>query len=330
MIWLTWRQHRAQAATALGFVALFSAFLVVQGRTVHDAFTNTGLAACLDGDGQCTELLNAFGTRFSSLQLLIPLVLVLPLLIGLFWGAPLVAREAEHGTHRLVWAQGVSRARWLLTKTGLLGVAAAVVASVFTAVGTWFSGPFNRTSTSRLAPGVFDLQGVVPVAYTLFAVALGVAVGAWVRRVLPAMAITLAGYVGVRAFVTAVARPRFLDTRQHTYDTLAGNPRTGMGDFVLGGQILDSQGRVFSDSVDLTVTPATAADFCPSLVTGPGAFPSPGSLSGCLEQLGLRTFETYRPASQFWTMQAIETVLFLVAAAACVALAIRFVRGRVS
>lgn len=330
MIWLTWRQHRAQAATAFSFVALFSAFLIVQGRTVHDAFTSSGLAACLDGDGQCTEMVNAFGTRFGSLQLLIPLVLVLPLLLGLFWGAPLVAREAEHGTHRLVWAQGVTRRRWLLVKVGLVGAAAAVLASVFAFVGTWFSEPFNLASTSRLAPGVFDLQGAVPVAYTLFALALGVAAGARVRRVLPAMAITLAGYVGVRAFVAAVARPRFLSPRRQAYDTLAGNPRTGLGDWVVSARILDSQGRVFSDSGDIIVTPATTADFCPSVVTTPDGFPSPGSLHGCLEQLGLRTFETYRPASQFWTLQCIETAVFLIAAAACVALAVRFVRRRVS
>ena len=34
-------------------------------------------------------------------------------MIGAFWGAPMVARELETGTHRLVWNQSVTRTRWL-------------------------------------------------------------------------------------------------------------------------------------------------------------------------------------------------------------------------
>jgi ABC-type multidrug transport system ATPase subunit len=32
-----------------------------------------------------------------------------PVLIGMFWGAPLVARELETGTFRLAWTQSVTR-----------------------------------------------------------------------------------------------------------------------------------------------------------------------------------------------------------------------------
>ena len=52
-------------------------------------------------------------------------MLALPALIGLFWGAPLIARELEAGTHRLVWNQSVTRGRWLAVKLGLIGLAAA-------------------------------------------------------------------------------------------------------------------------------------------------------------------------------------------------------------
>jgi len=37
------------------------------------------------------------------------LVLAVPLLIGMFWGAPLISREFEAGTFRLAWTQGVTR-----------------------------------------------------------------------------------------------------------------------------------------------------------------------------------------------------------------------------
>src|SRR6185369_14593823 len=46
---------------------------------------------------------------------------VRPVLVGVFFGAPLVAREVEQGTHRLVWTQGVTRLQWALAKFGLVG-----------------------------------------------------------------------------------------------------------------------------------------------------------------------------------------------------------------
>ena len=44
-----------------------------------------------------------------------------PLLVGLFWGAPVLAREFERGTHRLAWTQSVPRRAWLVVKLGVLG-----------------------------------------------------------------------------------------------------------------------------------------------------------------------------------------------------------------
>ena len=41
------------------------------------------------------------------------------------WGAPLLAREFEDGTHSLVWTQGVTRRRWLIRQLAL-GLAAIV------------------------------------------------------------------------------------------------------------------------------------------------------------------------------------------------------------
>jgi len=47
-------------------------------------------------------------------------VLVVPALIGVFWGAPLIARELETGTFRLAWTQSVTRTRWLAVKLGVV------------------------------------------------------------------------------------------------------------------------------------------------------------------------------------------------------------------
>ena len=48
----------------------------------------------------------------------IAVLAVVPPLIGAFWGAPVVARELETGTYRLVWNQSVTRSTWLAAKPG--------------------------------------------------------------------------------------------------------------------------------------------------------------------------------------------------------------------
>ena len=61
-----------------------------------------------------------------------------PALVGLFWGAPLVAAEAEAGTTQFAWMQSVTRKRWLTVKIGWMLLAAAVWGGVISALVTWW------------------------------------------------------------------------------------------------------------------------------------------------------------------------------------------------
>ena len=144
--------------------------------------------------------------------------MVLPMLAGMFWGAPLVAREIEHGTHRLVWTQGVSRLRWAATKIGLVSVAVLVMTAIFAGMLTWWITPVMQTSGQRFAYIFFDIHGIVVFGYTLFALALGIFAGAVTGRMLPAMATTVVGFLGTRLVVMLAARTRFMptETRQST------------------------------------------------------------------------------------------------------------------
>ena len=128
-------------------------------------------------------------------------VLVLPALIGVFWGAPLIARELEAGTHRLVWNQSITRTRWLAVKLGLVGLAAVTAAGLRQLRGGLVVRP-DRQGRRRCrgrprawTPLLFGARGIVPIGYAAFAFALGVTVGMLVRRTVPAMAITLAVFV---------------------------------------------------------------------------------------------------------------------------------------
>ena len=134
-----------------------------------------------------------------------------PALVGVFWGAPLLARELETGTFRLVWTQSVTRRRWLAVKLGLVGGASVAVAGLLGWVVTWWSVPVDRVNLDRFSsPLIFSERGLVPLGYAAFAFALGVVLGLLLRRTVPAMAATLAVFVGARLAVTQWLRPHLM------------------------------------------------------------------------------------------------------------------------
>jgi ABC-2 family transporter protein len=338
MIWLTWRQHRRQFLFAIAGLAVLAALMVPTGRQMHRAYVDTGLADCLAKLGRseyiplgrntdCHSQMDLFNARFAPLTLLGILFVFLPLLVGLFFGAPLVAREVEHGTHRLVWTQGVSRLRWALVKFGLVGAAVLVLATAYALALGWWYEPLNHANGGRFFWLYFDVQGIVPVAYTLFAVALGVFAGTVWRKVLPAMAVTLVGFLGVRIAVAALARPRFLPAHLRTFpvaDTV-NQPNPALEDWIIDEGIYNGAGKRIS---------AGGRAYCgPPL---PSAAPSraPGALPGgdpCSEfGVGAYNAQTYQPGDRFWLFQYIEAGLFIALAALLLVLAVRQVRRRIS
>jgi len=113
MTWLIWRQHRQQALFRVATLALITLLLALTGLHMHSVFRSSGLGHCLAtrGHGDCGGFESAFESRFATLRQLVPFFMVLPALLGIFWGAPLIAREVEQGTHLFVWTQGVTRLR---------------------------------------------------------------------------------------------------------------------------------------------------------------------------------------------------------------------------
>jgi hypothetical protein len=170
VIWLSWRQLRIQAAAAAVGVAAAAIVLAVTGPHLADLSGNV-FDQLTRGD---RWLYNAG----------VVVLAVAPAVLGAFWGAPLVARELEAGTHRLVWTQSVTRRRWLATRLGLALLTAAVVMGVLALAVTWWAAPLDGLQSdtrgslpARLTPVVFGMRGIVPVAYGVFAVALGVRPG---------------------------------------------------------------------------------------------------------------------------------------------------------
>src|SRR5262245_28903805 len=192
MIWLNWRQFRTPALVAAAALVVALAVLGLTGsRLAHD-YTALGLSDCAAGHEaqvgtlSCGDLERKFLGYYPALRLLGPLLLVVPALIGAFWGAPLIARELEVGTQRLAWVQSVTRTRWLGVKVAVIGAVGVGLTALLSLAITWWSGPFDRLN-GRMSPEQFAQRGLVPLAYAAFAFALGTAVGAVIHRTLPAM-----------------------------------------------------------------------------------------------------------------------------------------------
>lgn len=320
MIWLTWRQHRKQALFTLGALVALAAIMVPTGLAMHTKFDSLGLPACraalgsasmitqTEEVGRCTGLGHQFEQQFGGMVFVAVLFVVLPVLVGVFFGAPLVAREVEQGTHRLVWTQGVSRLRWALVKFGLVGGITVVLAVVYALGVSWWFEPLVTASTGRLGYFSFDVQGVVPIAYTLFALALGVFAGTYWRKVLPAMGIALVGFAAVRVAIEVLARPRYLPARTLTFFP-DGNqtPNTASGDWVLSQGVRNAAGEMVLPNSE--IGPCGAGGCGPS-EAGAGAY----------------NWLEFQPGDRFWTFQAIETGIFVLLTAALVYFALRRLR----
>jgi hypothetical protein len=210
MLWVTWRQHRGLLITvSAGFCAAVAGLLVI-GLRIHRDYAL--LTACRPAASPaCAGLGNYFNsTDWHQGQYLHIAVQAAPVLIAMFAGPPVVARELETRTYRYAWTQGIGRVRWTVAKLALLGSLLTIMAFAISQLLTWFFAPFMTTQRlTDLTPTVFDTSGVSYAAWTLLAICLGAFLGALLRGTLAGMAVTLAVYVGLAAGTWFYLRDRY-------------------------------------------------------------------------------------------------------------------------
>jgi ABC-type transport system involved in multi-copper enzyme maturation permease subunit len=315
MTWLVWRQHRAQFLAGAVLLAAFAVLIAITGVQVAHQY-QAAQAAC--AAGQPCQHLGGLFLGSHVVGFLVISTLGAPALVGLFWGAPLVAAEAEAGTTQFAWMQSITRRRWLAVKVGWMLLAAAVWGGVISALVTWWSGPNNALQQDAFNPGRFDIMGLVPVAYSVFAMALGIAAGALTRRVLPAMIATLAGFITARALIALLLRPHYMSpvtvyAKATTGFTLPGSYwQLASGVTGPGGQLIDqnTHGPVL-EGIPASYLPASCN------AAAQGSSRPPASCTAALEHF--QSFLTYQPADRYWAFQGIESGIFLVLAAALIA-----------
>jgi hypothetical protein len=328
MIWLTWRQFRWQAVTAAAVLGAIAILLAATAPQLVHLYNSAGLNTCHANCGSITSrFLDNVGRLYTILfEAGIAVMYLAPALMGIFWGAPLIARELEAGTHRLAWNQSVTRTRWTAVKLGLVGAAAIATAGLLSLmIGWWaspidhamnFGGPNSGTGFPRLSPLVFAARGIAPLGYAAFAFALGVTAGVLIRRTLPAMAITLAIFAAVQILMPTLVRPHLIPPVRVTapfnaYDNnelmirSPGNAMTVVGNFsrpgawILSNNTITPSGQVFTGPAGTACTGNSTPNAC----------------SNWLNSLHLRQQVSYQPANRFWPLQGLETGIYLIFAA---------------
>jgi hypothetical protein len=194
MAWVTWRQHRPTLISVPAVFGAIAVFLWIAGLKVHRDYA--ALTACHTA---CQHLNSSFNSTDWTMANTIDILLQLaPALIGAFAGAPVLARELEAGTFRYAWTQGFGRERMTIARLALLAVVIAAVAEAFSQVFTWFFQPFlTQQDMTVYSATVFDTHGIAFAAWTLVAFAIGAFAGMLLRRIVPAMAVTLGAYLGL-------------------------------------------------------------------------------------------------------------------------------------
>jgi len=343
MIWLTWRQFRTQAVAAAGALAAFAILLAATGPHLASLYAASGLSSC--HGASCGNLASFFASELTAYQPLylvsLAVILFAPAVIGIFWGAPLIARELETETSAVAWNQSVTRTRWLAVKLTVGGLTAMAVTEALCLMQTWWAAPIGRAvgygppsgplTQGRFTQLIFASHGITPLGYAAFAFTLGVTAGALFRHTLPAMAVTLAIFVALQVAMPLWIRPHFAPPHHTALSVnspgyLAGEPGPNGGTFSYvatslpgqpGAWILSS-GPVNTAGQPVSTTPAA----CVAESIQQGGF------ADCLASRGITEAVCYQPASRYWPFQWAETALYLTLALALAAYCFRWLNRR--
>jgi ABC-type transport system involved in multi-copper enzyme maturation permease subunit len=294
MIWVSWRQHRSEALGCLAVLVGLAIYALMVGTSMRTAFGHDGLITCLassKGALGCPNAVMTFTNEFGSEVNIAfwSVALIVPGLIGVLVGAPLIARELEFGTWRLAWSQSVPRARWLAIKLALVTVGLVMVGAAMTAVITWYRAPMDRL-TGHFQHNIYDFEGLVPTAYILCAFGFAVLAGLLIRRSIPAMIAAFLPWLAIRLVIEFVFRSSFLAPLTLTCG--ANNCRGNNGGYGISA-----------------IPPAT------------------GHIGDWVLSQTNRGF-LYQPADRFWAFQGIEAGIFVALAAAALGTAVWLLHRR--
>lgn len=315
MIWLSWRQQRLESALMAILLVLVAGLLVPLGLHMASAYTSSGAAACVAHTGAsgagCGGIVSDFLNRFEHAGPIVPWLNFVPGLFGVLFAAPLVL-ELEHGTFRLTWTQSVTRRRWLTVKLAMIYGSGLLAALALTSLMTWWRQPLDAVQ-GRMEPNVFDFEGIVPYAYTAFAISFVLALGIFSRRTIAATAGGLLGYFALRIGIQTWVRQHYLAPIK-----LVWKPGTA------GPTNLAHAWSIVSGPSDAHGHPLAASRVIALCINRPKQ-----QTGHCLNAHHVYNLAVYQPAGRFWLFQGIETAIFGGLAVALLLAAIWWLRHRI-
>ncbi|MBN6055329.1 hypothetical protein JYK22_25560, partial [Nonomuraea sp. RK-328] len=318
VIWLTWRQHRAQILLTGGLLAALGLLLLGSAVEARLYVADHAPPGCPGRAAACWDVAAALSDRYDAVYTVFGWIpLLAPALVGVFWGAPLLGREYERGTQKLAWTQAVSVRRWMAVKLGLLGGLVAAGGLLLSAmVALWRPVLQREDWFSNI--GVFNMVGVAPAAWWLYAFAMGVAGGALFRRTLPAMALVVTGM--------ALTMPGLFKLSEHYAEpartVLSGSTVLEAADVrLVRGAWLDPSGTELSSQ---------PTGVCPHRPDTGQSNRNQEAYERCLFGKGYQYAVYHHPATRFWRFQWTEAAILGVGALAFTGVAVhRTLRRRV-
>lgn len=320
MAWVSWRLHRGTLISVAAVLAAVAVFLLIAGLKIHQNYA--ALVACKPFTSSACQALNSDfnNTDWTAGNAVVILMNLAPALLGAFVGAPLLARELETGSYRYAWTQGFGRERSTLARLVLVAATITVLAWAFSQVFDWFFQPFiPQEDMTVLTTSVFNTHGIAFAAWTLVAVSIGACAGMLVRRIIPAMAITLGVYLALalaawdllKYFPVAVVSSNYFPVAVVSSNPdIGGGPAPMNSPWILGGWFTGPGGRPVSQAMANKLNALTVGPH-------PAAFPP-----------GYTEWTRYIPVSKFWPMQLIEGGWLLVLSVLLIAATVWLVRRR--
>jgi hypothetical protein len=334
----TWRQHRAAIAGLLIVFAAVAIVLIVTGIQTHRAYAIYSQHHCpVTRLPLCHQIvigrMNASSWALSKLTG----IAILPVLAGIFIGAPLMAREFETGAFHFSLAQGVSIRRQLACKLLVLGTLVAVASAVLGALTMWDVSPYQHIAVGRYIgltywwPVYFNSTVLMLPVWALLDFGLGVLAGVLIKRLLPAMAATLVVTASAVAGATGYATSSPTGLYSNLLRVSAITMRDGPAPF--GHTTYSARWpRAVIGSVSYPPYPPGSVQIT-SWFAGPGGRPLspaaelrlfnsiPGSVFQSLAKarawVGARhitAWISYQPADRYWIFQGILAAILLVLA----------------
>ena len=310
MAGVTWRQHRITLAGVAVLLGALAVWLWIAGQQVHTDYA--AAAACHPGGSPgCQTLAATFNASWDTMGVAAIFLQLVPALIGAFAGAPVLARELETGTFRYAWTQGFGRWRWALAKLAALAVVLAAATFAFSVLLSWCYQPYLAADNQALGlygdsplVTVFSLREVAFPAWTVAVFAIGAAAGMLIRRVVPALVVSLAVYAGLAVAAVGVLREHYLAP------LVTSNPNVPGSAWLLGQSWTKGGRFAFAGNPPLNLLNQFCA-FAQSPggkggAAGGGPSSSANPFAQCLAPHGYTMWTSFQPASRFWPFQWIE------------------------